>query len=83
MKHVFILVDEISSRGSTYQLPDAVLHDLRKDEDFIADLRRGVRLMVCSWGWVCFFFLLDYSCSTFIILTFLSRILNKVNYLTI
>ncbi|CAF1191320.1 unnamed protein product [Rotaria sordida] len=44
-------IDEISSRGSTYQLPDAVISDLKKNEEFIRDLRRGVRLMVRSWGW--------------------------------
>jgi hypothetical protein len=48
-----ILVDEISSRGSTYQLPKDVIYELREDKEFIRDLRRGVRLMVRSWGWVC------------------------------
>ncbi|CAF1324127.1 unnamed protein product [Adineta steineri] len=44
-------IDEISSRGTTFQLPDDVLKDLRQDEIFIGKLRNGVRLMVASWGW--------------------------------
>jgi len=52
---LFILVDEISSRGSTYQLTDDVIDELRKDKEFISDVRKGVRLMVSSWGWVRFF----------------------------
>jgi len=44
-------IDEISSRGYTYQLPVDVINDLRTNEEFIADLRQGVRLMVRSWGW--------------------------------
>jgi hypothetical protein len=54
-KFIFILVDEISSREFTYQVPHHVINDLKKNEEFISDLRRGVRLMVSSWGWVCFF----------------------------
>ena len=50
---MFVLVDEISSRGKTYTLPPDVLHQLRRDEYFLTQLRRGVRLMVSSWGWVC------------------------------
>ncbi|CAF3506009.1 unnamed protein product [Rotaria sp. Silwood1] len=49
-------IDEISSRGSTYQLPDAVINDLKKNEEFIKDLRQGVRLMVRSWVEHLFYF---------------------------
>jgi hypothetical protein len=49
----FILVDEKSSRGARYQLTEDVINDLKKDQEFIFDLRRGVQLMVRSWGWVC------------------------------
>lgn len=48
----FLLVDEISSRGREYQLPHDVLVELRNDDQFVDDLRRGVRMMVRSWGWV-------------------------------
>ena len=39
----------------TYQLTDEVLNELRRDKQFIEDLRQGVKLMVRSWGWVSFF----------------------------
>jgi hypothetical protein len=55
---MFILVNEISSRGSTFQLPDDVIIDLRNNDEFISDLRQSVRLMVRSWGWVRFFLFL-------------------------
>ncbi|UJR09111.1 hypothetical protein I4U23_013358 [Adineta vaga] len=44
-------IDEISSRGKAYQLPPNVLAELKQDEQFIAKLRHGVRMMVTSWGW--------------------------------
>ncbi len=48
-----ILVDEVSSRGAEFQLPMDVIDELRQDEEFINNLRKSVRLMVRSWGWVC------------------------------
>ncbi|CAF5187628.1 unnamed protein product, partial [Rotaria magnacalcarata] len=44
-------IDEISSRDATFQLPRDVILDLKENREFISDLRRGVYLMVSSWGW--------------------------------
>ena len=46
-------VDEVSSHGARYQLTEDIINDLKKDTKFISDLRRGVQLMVRSWGWEC------------------------------
>lgn len=46
------LVDEISSRGREFTLPQEFIEELRQNEQFITDLRQGVRWMVKSWGWV-------------------------------
>ncbi|CAF0918367.1 unnamed protein product [Adineta ricciae] len=44
-------IDEISSRGRAYCLPPDVLNELKRDKNFVDKLRRGVKLMVSSWGW--------------------------------
>ena len=51
--HLSSIVDEISSRGKAYCLPPDVLNELKQDKNFVDKLRRGVKLMVSSWGWVC------------------------------
>ena len=49
---LFFSVDEISSQEAAYQLTKDAFTELWHDDQFIRDLRRGVRLMVASWGWV-------------------------------
>lgn len=40
-----------SSRGTTYSVSDADIEILKNDADFMSKYRRGVELVLNSWGW--------------------------------
>jgi len=44
-------IDEISSRGKTFQLTYDAFDELRQNQNFIERLRRGVFLLCYSWAW--------------------------------
>jgi len=44
-------INEKSSRGFSYTLSSENVEELKANKDFIKDLKRGVELLMLSWGW--------------------------------
>eukprot|EP01119_Soliformovum_irregulare_P000755 TRINITY_DN10553_c0_g1_i1.p1 TRINITY_DN10553_c0_g1~~TRINITY_DN10553_c0_g1_i1.p1 ORF type:complete len:168 (-),score=37.07 TRINITY_DN10553_c0_g1_i1:58-561(-) len=44
-------IDETSSMGSKWTVSDEDIASLKQDEEFMQHLRRGVEILMESWGW--------------------------------
>ena len=44
-------INEKSSRGFSYTLSSEHVEELKANKDFMKDLKRGVELLMLSWGW--------------------------------